>query len=49
MRVISAMRREFGVPVPMKVLFERPTVAALADEVLKLQEGDGQKVAVAGE
>ncbi len=29
-RVIAALRDEFGVEIPLRVLFERPTVEALA-------------------
>jgi acyl carrier protein len=34
--VISRVRRDFGVPVRLAVLFETPTVAALAEEIRQL-------------
>jgi peptide synthetase PhsA len=39
--VITRVRRHFGVPVPLAVLFETPTVAALADAVLAQRDEKG--------
>ncbi|MDR3636626.1 MAG: non-ribosomal peptide synthetase [Isosphaeraceae bacterium] len=36
-RVISTIRKEFGVSVPLRVVFETPTVDALAQQIVRLQ------------
>jgi hypothetical protein len=35
--VISRVRKEFGAPVRVAVLFETPTLAALADAVVRCE------------
>ena len=37
LRVVSQVRREFGVPVPLGVVFDSPTVGAIVDVVAQLR------------
>lgn len=41
LRVVSQLRSEFGVPVPLGAVFDSPTVAALADVVRQLRAAKG--------
>ncbi|MEP7308964.1 MAG: amino acid adenylation domain-containing protein [Acidobacteriota bacterium] len=40
-RVLASVREALGVSVPVRALFEEPTIAALAAVVRRLQAGDG--------
>lgn len=43
-RVVAKMRKEFQVEVPLRLLFEHPTIASLAEVVTGKIEGKWQKV-----
>ena len=47
MQVISRLRETFKVDLPLRCLFESPTVAELAEAILKEQQGSGKKLAPA--
>ncbi|HEX8559671.1 MAG TPA: non-ribosomal peptide synthetase [Pyrinomonadaceae bacterium] len=41
-RVVTAIRKEFNVPLPLQVIFKTPTIKALAEEIARLRAEKGQ-------
>ncbi|HFE51810.1 MAG TPA: non-ribosomal peptide synthetase, partial [Bacteroidetes bacterium] len=44
-QLMSRLRETFGIEIPLRALFEGPTVAELAKTIEKLKEGNGQAAA----
>jgi acyl carrier protein len=48
-QVVSRIRDAFGVNIPVRALFETPTIAALAEQVANLSDSDDFKQEIIGE